>query len=1089
MTETARRVARLSAPHARGRILAAALAGAGAALAAAALGVALAPSVWGVVTAWLLVAAAFALAGALARRVRRALAPAVVGPLVERASASRAGSIAGLVGPATGSEALRAAADARAALRVDAAAPAVGRALARGTRSGFLAGAAAAALGAALFLAAAPASGRAAAFWHPLRTIARARAPVRLTVDPGTARRGESVTATVSVPGAARATLWTRAPGEPWTAATVTLDSSGTARRALGPLTADLFVRATSGGRESPTLRVRVPPLAFVGAVTVTAHYPAYLARPDETLPVGGDTALVPDGTTLVTAGESSVPLAGARWTLGDFASPLTVRGTGFAGSFRPRRDGRYALEIAPADSAPVDGDPPVLQVRVVADSAPVVAFALPAGDTTMSPTLHQPIVVDAHDDHGLARVALLSWRRSQTGKIGDTTSQDLPLGGATDRAILQAELDATARGLLPGDTLRLQVVAWDGAPAPHEGRSASLALRLPTLAELRAVTRAAAQDLGAATDSVLGAARALGSETQDLAAERTRAETTPRPGGREPAGGEDPRTGAMPFEQSQRAAELARRQGELGERVRDLSHAVEDLAQAAHAAGVDDSAFQARLADVQRLLQRAVTPELEQRLRELQDALQRLDPEATRQALQQLAQAQQQLKDALQRTDQLFHRAAVEGELATLSADAEELRQRQAQWDSTQAPRADSEAAARERELAAGADSLASGITQAGRDLAAGDVLAPPLQAAGDARRAMGNAGDAAGRGDASQARRHGEEAERALSTLPQALKSRRDSLTGAWRQETLDHLDRAMSETADLARRQQQVADQLAQGTSGAATRSAQASVEEGAEAVGRQIQQAAGQNALVSPGLDGALALARRQMAAARQELEQPRPNTQNAAALAAQAVDALNATALGLAQARADVGGSQSGSGLAEVLAQLAKLAGEQQGLNGQAQGLLPMMGAGGSVSEQLRALAARQRALADRLERLRASGDAPGAGALADEAKELARRMEAGQLDRTTLARQQQLYHRLLDAGRTLTGDQPDDQHERIAPIAGDVNPLIPPALRPGATGAGPRIPYPDWDALRGLTPDQRQQVLEYFRRLNAPAGP
>jgi uncharacterized protein with PIN domain len=283
--------------------------------------------------------------------------------------------------------------------------------------------------------------------------------------------------------------------------------------------------------------------------------------------------------------------------------------------------------------------------------------------------------------------------------------------------------------------------------------------------------------------------------------------------------------------------------------------------------------------------------------------------------------------------------------------------------------------------------------------------------------------------------------------------------------------------------------VADQLSQGQSGSGTRSAQASVEEGAEAVAQQIQQASGKNALVSPQLAAAMALARRQMAQARQELEQPRPNTQTASQLAAQAVDALNATALGLAQARAQVNGSQSGSGLSEALEQMAKLAGQQQGLNGESQGLLPMMGQGGSVTEQLRALAARQRALADQLQRLQAGGNAPGAGALAVEAKELAKRMEAGQLDPATMARQQLLYHHLLDAGRSLTGDEPDDQHERRATIAGSENPLLPPSLRPGATGRGPRVPYPTWETLRGLTPDQRQQVLEYFHRLNAPPLP
>src|SRR5205807_1387702 len=82
-----------------------------------------------------------------------------------------------------------------------------------------------------LFVAAAPASGRAAAFWHPLRTLADARAPVRVSVDRSAVRRGDSVTVSIVVPGAARATLWRRGPGETWRAEVVPLGAQGRAAR------------------------------------------------------------------------------------------------------------------------------------------------------------------------------------------------------------------------------------------------------------------------------------------------------------------------------------------------------------------------------------------------------------------------------------------------------------------------------------------------------------------------------------------------------------------------------------------------------------------------------------------------------------------------------------------------------------------------------------------------------------------------------------------------------------------------------------------------------------------------------------------
>jgi hypothetical protein len=150
-------------------------------------------------------------------------------------------------------------------------------------------------------------------------------------------------------------------------------------------------------------------------------------------------------------------------------------------------------------------------------------------------------------------------------------------------------------------------------------------------------------------------------------------------------------------------------------------------------------------------------------------------------------------------------------------------------------------------------------------------------------------------------------------------------------------------------------------------------------------------------------------------------------------------------------------------------------------------MLPMMGMGGdAVMQRLRDLANRQRQLAEQLERLQAGGDAGAAGALAQEARELARQLEAGRLDRRTVERQERLYRKLLDAGRTLSGEEPDEQKERTSRSAVGDSVHIPATLLPGATGSGPKVRYPTWDELTGLTPEQRRMVLEYFRRLNEP---
>src|SRR5262245_63852455 len=102
MTETARRLRRLGAPHARARAFAMVLGGLGAALAAAALGLMLSPAVPGVVLAWLLItASALGAMWAVTRTQRDAAAPAL-GRLIEHEAGGRAGSIVGVISPTAG---------------------------------------------------------------------------------------------------------------------------------------------------------------------------------------------------------------------------------------------------------------------------------------------------------------------------------------------------------------------------------------------------------------------------------------------------------------------------------------------------------------------------------------------------------------------------------------------------------------------------------------------------------------------------------------------------------------------------------------------------------------------------------------------------------------------------------------------------------------------------------------------------------------------------------------------------------------------------------------------------------------------------
>jgi hypothetical protein len=303
-------------------------------------------------------------------------------------------------------------------------------------------------------------------------------------------------------------------------------------------------------------------------------------------------------------------------------------------------------------------------------------------------------------------------------------------------------------------------------------------------------------------------------------------------------------------------------------------------------------------------------------------------------------------------------------------------------------------------------------------------------------------------------------------------------------WRQEVMAAMDQALAETGRLAERQLAVQEALRTGAeAGPALRAEQGAIEEGVQRLLEQMRKTAGKNALVPAQIGGALGGAQLQMQKTREAISSAVPNIREGVEQAGGAIDALNAAAHQLLRARGEVSGSSSGSGLAEAMERMAELAKQQGGLGQRAAGMLPMAGSAG-IQQELRRLAERQRALAEELQRLQGQGNMPGAGELANEAKELARRLEAGRLDRQVVERQERLFRRMLDAGRTLQGTEEDERKERQSTTAAGDSIRLPPALRDRLTGDDGRLRVPTWDELQQLSPEERRLVVDYFRLLS-----
>ncbi|HWZ58081.1 MAG TPA: hypothetical protein VNW46_03810, partial [Gemmatimonadaceae bacterium] len=329
-------------------------------------------------------------------------------------------------------------------------------------------------------------------------------------------------------------------------------------------------------------------------------------------------------------------------------------------------------------------------------------------------------------------------------------------------------------------------------------------------------------------------------------------------------------------------------------------------------------------------------------------------------------------------------------------------------------------------------------------------------------------------------------------MGRAAQQLADARAAQVGEWKSAVTSELDRSIQESLQMARQENDLAQRAQQGADANSLKAEQSAIQQGAQQSADRLQRAGRQSALVSGGSQRALSEARSRVQDATNEVQQAQTNNpgggggQQAAGAMHDAADALNQAAASLVRDRERANAASSSSGLAEMLQQMQQLAQQQGALNAQSQGLSlsPSGAQSGGNTGAAQALAEAQRRLAQSLDAMGGNDGSGRADAMAREAHEIASSLARTGPDPATLARQQRLYHRLLDAGHTLEQDERDSSGKREAQSAVD-RPGFVPGSSPVNGRSATRFHEPTWNELRGLSADERQLVLDYFRRINA----
>lgn len=982
---------------------------------------------------------------------------------------------------------------------------------------------------------------------HPVRAWRGTLLPALRIEAPSDVPRGREARIRIAAPGRQRVAVYMRATGAAWTGGWYPA-VGGSVRLTTAPVAAEVAIVATDGRSISDTSVIRASDRPFVGGVALRAVYPAYLHRTDEALPAG-EVARVPRGTRIDIVGRASTTLDAVMLVRGTDTVRLQPAGRQFAGRLVAETPGRWGWQVAAA-TGPIADLPDPLELDVIPDSAPHVEILSPTRDTVVTPGDRVAISIGASDDHALASVVLRSWRTPAAGGALPEVVQVIS-DSAVARWTGDAVLDLAARGLEPGDAVRVVAQATDGSPWHQTTESRVLVLHIPSLSDQRLLARETADSAISNATSTISAQRDLQRRTEDAA--RARGARNGSASGA--SSGSSPRS-SMSFESAEQAKALAKEQRELSAKVDQLQRQAQQMERQLKQAGALDSGLASRLHEAQQLLRDALTPEMRDQLSRLDQSADSLRGGDTRQSLAELAQQQQRLRDQLDRSLDVLKRAALEGSMQTLRDEARDIaKQERARANaSPTAPSAAPGAPPHETAHGGTPDSGRTSNRSGDPDSGGAEARGPPRDSAQQPRTSAGGtppqpstaggttaqqpptaAPSGAGRQSPDQladrsrslsrdvedlakrlsadkaqtgaqrvgaARDHvdssaqamaGRDAGKASSQMDQAaqgLGDARQAQIDEWKSSLTSELDRTIQEALQLGRQESDLAQRAQQGEDKSSLQAEQSAVDQGTQRASERLQRASRQSALVSGNSQRAVAQARNQVQAATRDAQQTQTGTAGAQQTASSlrgAAEALNQAAASLVRDRERAASASSASGLSEMLQEMQQLAKTQGSLNAQAQGLSlnPSGNSPGSAgSQSAQALAESQRKLAESLDRL-GDGDATGrADGLASEAHQIADALARSGIDPQTLIRQQRLYHRLLDAGHTLEQDERDSTGKRVAQAATGRELYTPPTA-PAQGQAARRFQEPSWSELRGLSADERQLVLEYFKRINA----
>ena len=794
------------------------------------------------------------------------------------------------------------------------------------------------------------------------------------------------------------------------------------------------------GSEKSEHYRVKVVDLPIVQSFLVRLVYPSYTGKGTENLDpdIGDFTALIGTRAEYTLTANKNLNSAWIEFGSDTNATngarlQLAVDGNSASGSFWVTHSATYSLRLLDVDSLR-NRDPIRYSIQAVADQYPTCQIVYPGRDVNLNRDLQLPLRIVISDDYGFTKL-LLEYRLISSKYVPPEKNYHLieialPSKGPGKQDVSYT-WDLNPLNLVPEDVISYHATVFDNdmVNGPQATNSSEYTVRLPSLNEAFAQADSEHSELISRTEQALNLSDNLNQQFQQMS--------------------EDMKTlnKQMTWEQKKKMQNTVQKFDSLQKKIEDIKKQAESMTEKMLENKLLSPKTLDKYLELQKAIQEINSPEFQAALQRLRRAINSLNPDQVRQAVQNFKVNEEMLRQSIERTLSLIKRVEIEQKL-------DELQQRTAQMINQQdslrksTAEADSKNAEVKRELSDRQSEVQKEFSRTNkvmsdlRKLMSQFSKEMPINKLDQASQELQNSQvtqkmqaseQQLSQGQFSNSAESQKQIASSLQKFQQQLSETQKQMLQNQERETVNTLRKAQQNLLQISKEQEELRTQSNQSieTYSPGARSLakkQYELMQQLNNAAQQMTQLSDKSFMVTPQMGRRIGDAYSQMNDALKQLQNRYGQTSSATGSQKNAMGSMNEAVMSIQSTLQSMMNGQGGAGnFPSLLQQLQQLAGQQQGLNA----LTGQLGQRGGLTMQQQAelsrLAAQQGIIRKSLEQLnhefeqsesrdRVLGDL---NAISSDMKKVERDMQNKNITQQTIQRQNKILTRMLDASRSI----------------------------------------------------------------------